>query len=118
MGYADNATLGRSGFAGHTVDSTSLLVAYTFSGDSNLDGTVNALDFNALASNFGAGGRFWSQGDFNYDGTVNTLDFTVLSSNFGASLGIAPIGVLVPEPSSVCAILCAGLFMSRRKRSR
>ena len=37
--------------------------------DANHDGTVNALDFNALATNFGANGANFSQGDFNYDGT-------------------------------------------------
>src|SRR5262249_21316648 len=55
-------------------------------GDANLDGNVNALDFNSLASNFGLLGRFWFHGDFNYDGTVNTIDFTVLATNFAKTV--------------------------------
>jgi len=36
--------------------------------DANHDRTVNALDFNVLAANFGKTGRTFSQGDFNFDG--------------------------------------------------
>jgi hypothetical protein len=59
---------------------------YTYFGDANLDGKVNALDFNAVATNFGKtpGSDVWAQGDFNYDGNVNTLDFTALAGSFGA----------------------------------
>ena len=63
---------------------------YTWSGDANLDGLVNALDFNALASNFGgASGKFWHQGDFNYDSKTDLTDFTYLASNFNQILPTA-----------------------------
>ena len=42
IGYKDDTTA-------HT-----LLIQYALFGDANLDGRVNALDFNALATNFGA----------------------------------------------------------------
>ena len=115
LGYADNATLGRTLFGGQSVDSTSLLVAYTFGGDSNLDGTVNALDFNALSSNFGVSGTgVWTQGDFNYDGMVDTQDFAAMAGNFGGSLGAVPIGALVPEPVTFGALLL--VFAQGRRR--
>ena len=121
LGNADNAALGRSVFAGQSVDTTSLLVAYTYSGDANLDGAVNALDFNALASNFGgANGKVWTQGDFNYDGTINSLDFTLLSQNFGQNLGVVPGAfqrLLVPEPSALIVAPVACLLRRRRARS-
>ena len=44
-------------FDGHTVDSSSVLVRYTLAGDANLDGIVNAQDFDALATNYGKSGR-------------------------------------------------------------
>jgi hypothetical protein len=85
-----------------------------------VDGKVNALDFNAVATNFGAaGGKIWSQGDFNYDGFVNTLDFNSLAANFNQSIAIpaAPaLGTLVPEPASVA--LLAGLMCLTRRRAR
>src|SRR5262249_51203119 len=43
-------------------------------GDANFDGAVDTVDFNTLASNFGASVTRWSQTDFNFDGTVDTVD--------------------------------------------
>jgi autotransporter-associated beta strand protein len=101
-------------------------VAYTVFGDANLDGRVNALDFNALASNFGTG-NIWYQGDFNYDNVVNSGDFTVLAQNFnkvapiptaGSPLGTV-LGTLVPEPTAMGFVVSAvGLIFSRRRRSK
>ena len=68
LGYAEASQLGVATFSGLSVDNTAILVKFTFNGDANLDGKVNALDFNALATNFGKtpGSDVWSQGDFNY----------------------------------------------------
>src|SRR5262249_15997067 len=102
-----------------SVDNTSVLIRYTLYGDANLDGVVNALDFNAVANNFGTGGKFWSQGDFNYDGTVNTLDFTALAGNFGSALlADAPLGSLVPEPQTFATMSLLTVFSRRQRRSR
>ena len=88
LGYADDATA-------HQVT-----VAYAYYGDANLDGTVNALDFNALATSFGQSGTAWNQGDFNYDNTVNTSDFMMMANDFGQTLppDAPALGALVPEP--------------------
>ena len=84
-------------------------------GDANLDGLVNALDFNALATNFGGSGRFWFQGDFNYDGITNTLDFNSLAANFNQpALASPPLGNVVPEPFSI-ALMIVPLAMRRRR---
>jgi autotransporter-associated beta strand protein len=121
LGYADASTLGVTSFAGKAVDSTAVLVRYTFVGDTNLDGRVNALDFNAIATNFGGSGKTWSQGDFNFDATVNTSDFTAMSQNFNQALA-APaldpgLGALVPEPATL-ALIGAVLLPMKRRRSR
>ena len=55
LGYAEASTIGATMVGDQTLDSSSLLVRITLSGDSNLDGKVNALDFNAIATNFGVG---------------------------------------------------------------
>jgi hypothetical protein len=56
-------------------------------GDANLSGSVDILDFNALATNFGLSGRGWQQGDFDGTGTVDINDFNKLAINFGKSGG-------------------------------
>jgi len=57
--------------------------------DANHDGTVDTVDFNTLASNFGASGKAWTDGDFNYDGTVDSVDFNLLASQFGKGVAAA-----------------------------
>jgi autotransporter-associated beta strand protein len=118
LGYADASAIGATTFHGQNV-STAVLIAYTLSGDANLDGTVNALDFNAVATNFGdPTANLWTQADFNYDGQVDTLDFTAMAQNFNQTLSSAPpaptLSSLVPEPGCL-AFGLAGLFLRRRR---
>jgi sialidase-1 len=118
LGIADNANLMLASFDGENVGSTSLLVRYTYLGDSNLDGVVNALDFNALANHYGAASAAgWQAGDFNYDGTVNSLDFSLLAANYGMSESIsAALPNLVPEPSALMLMAFAAPVWIRRRR--
>jgi hypothetical protein len=105
------------GWADDTSNQT-VKVKFTYYGDSNLSGTVDSLDFNALLAGYGqtAGGK-WSTGDFNYDDKVNTLDFNQLAGNFGAApIPAASLGAVVPEPMS--GALVAGLLALARRRSR
>jgi hypothetical protein len=66
--------------------------------DTNQDGVVNALDFNAVATNFGGSGKDSSQGDLNVDGTVNTIDFNLLASAFGNR-------IVTPGPANSALLL-------------
>ena len=88
---------------------------YDLGGDANLDGKVNASDFDALAAHYGTNsGGVWTGGDFNYDGIVNTLDFNILAANYNqvATGTAAPsLGTLVPEPGSLAMI--AGIAGAR-----
>jgi hypothetical protein len=115
IGYAEDSAIGSpTSFMGQPADSTSILLRYTFDGDANLDGTVNALDFNALASNYGSG-QYWFQGDFNDDGVVGSGDFALLAANYGQTMptsgDVVATGVVVPEPALGGGMLMlAGLF--------
>jgi hypothetical protein len=108
-------------FKGVAVDSTTLLVAYVYSGDANLDGGVDTVDFNLLASNFSRSGKRWFNGDFNYDGSVDTTDFNLLASNFGQTIAAqaATPGTLVPEPAGAGLALFPfiSIALQRRRKS-
>jgi len=112
LGYADNVLLHLSSFGGQTVDDTSVLVRYTFYGDTNLDGIVDTIDLDALAMNWQTPGTFWSGGDFNYDLRTDIRDLYLLAMNWQAgaaalSQALAGLGlpnVAVPEPAMAAAM--------------
>jgi hypothetical protein len=54
--------------------------------DANHDRTVNLVDFNIVAANFGESFRDFTQGDFTYDLLVNLSDFNLLAARFGTVL--------------------------------
>jgi hypothetical protein len=119
LGYAEASDLGVSTFAGQPVDSTAVLIRYTYAGDANLDGAVNTADFTALASNFNGTGKAWFNGDFNFDGRVNALDFNAIATNFGQPpLSSPSLGTLVPEPACAGMLVLASVCVMRRRRDR
>jgi probable HAF family extracellular repeat protein len=114
LGYAEAGAIGLTG-AG--IDATTLYIRSTLQGDSNLDGKVNAIDFNALAAGFGATSKQWLDGDFNYDGNVTSADFAALAGNFGSTFAPAQsLGTLVPEPAMLSYLACTAI-VARRRRS-
>ena len=79
----------------------------------------------ALASHYGATGDGWWQGDFNYDGTVNSLDFDAMAANFGVSMPSAGdlsanlsalSATAVPEPAMLSMLLLLPILHPRRRR--
>jgi hypothetical protein len=81
--------------------------------DANHDGTVNSLDFNAVATNFGASGVPFSGGDFNYDGTVDTLDFNALATRFGTTLPAAATPLTVQSALAISSPTLAVMLKPR-----
>jgi hypothetical protein len=108
-------------FDGVAVTSSDVLAKYTYIGDTNLDGIVDANDLaNALA---GLNGHLtgWENGDFTYSGSVTTTDITLLltslsaeTSSFGDSTG--PSGA-VPEPTALTLGAIALPLLGRRRRA-
>ena len=45
---------------------------------------TDSQDSLGLVATYGSTGGLWMQGDFNYDGVVNALDFNALASNVSA----------------------------------
>lgn len=109
--------LGETTFHGRTVAATDSLIRYTYYGDANFDGVVNAADYAKI--NYGSthgGLSGWVWGDFNYDGSINSFDYDLI--NYVDSLHLPPLGPVVPEPTAL-ALLAAGaitLVFFRRRR--
>jgi hypothetical protein len=128
LGYADNALLARRTFAGVAVDSDALLIKFTYSGDSDLDGDVDVADLGNLASSWQTA-AVWTGGDFDYNGTVDVNDLGLLASNWQAGVGnplgpdlasaIASLGLpsaSVPEPEiGLLGLGLIGLLPRRRQ---
>jgi hypothetical protein len=84
-------TLNASGVtdaAGNVLTANNVINTFVLTADANRDRSVDTVDFNTLAANFGLTGRTFSQGNFDYssDGLVDTIDFNLLASKFSQSL--------------------------------
>ena len=67
-------------FSGQTVDTTAVLVKYTYVPDANLSGRVDGDDFFRLDTGFQGGpSSFWN-GDFNFDGRRDADDYFLIDS--------------------------------------
>jgi hypothetical protein len=97
LGYAENAALplgAYTTFRGQPVDATSILIAYTRTGDANLDGLVNDDDVTIVGATYAPGvpQPHWALGDFDYNGFVDGDDVTLLGAFYD------PAAAPVPAP--------------------
>jgi uncharacterized protein YjbI with pentapeptide repeats len=137
LGYAENAALplgAYTTFHGAAVDSTSILIAFTRTGDANLDGLVNDDDVTIVGAAYAPGvpQPSWALGDFDYNGFVDDDDVTLLGAFYdpeapalsgppaepGASVssGLAA----VPEPSTLVLLMMmvAGMGLAWAMKNR
>ncbi len=122
--YGSGTSLGL--FDGSTPAATDVLVRYTYMGDANLDGKVDASDYGRIDNGFLQHLTGWYNGDFNYDGVVNGSDYTLIDNAFNmqgavltAEIATAPASstTAVPEPVAPVMAALAAAFL-RRRRSR
>jgi len=113
LAIADNAALGLGAFSGERVTANSILLKYTYYGDIDMNGQVDADDLTVFASGFGrASGATQVDGDIDFNGAVNADDLTVFANNFGRGIG-SPLAVAsvqaVPEPSTSLLFMLAAV---------
>lgn len=77
----ESARLGRSDFAGRTIDDTCVLLTVARMGDLNLDGRIDAADLEVFSANYRKMGT-WTDGDFTGDGKIDFDDMLKLSQNY------------------------------------
>ena len=68
---------------GQTVDTSAVLIRYTFAGDANLDGVINGDDYFDVDAGYASQATGYLNGDFNYDGRVDADDYFLIDSNYG-----------------------------------
>jgi hypothetical protein len=113
-------------WGGVTVTGNDSLLMYTYAGDLNVDGTINADDY-ALIDLYSQveGESGYLHGDINYDGAINADDYALIDANSVSQGNPFPIGeleerpslVAVPEPA-VGAVGALLLPLIRRRRRR
>jgi hypothetical protein len=116
---------------GQSIVGTDTLIMYTYAGDGNLDGVVNADDY-ALIDLYSQvpGESGYGRGDFNYDGRINADDYALIDANIqrqngsyadglprGIGGGSATAGLTaVPEPGSISLLSIGAAALLRRRR--
>lgn len=87
--------------------------------DANFDFKIDLDDFFAIAANFGQTGRLWHQGDFNLDGLVDARDFDLLSYHWGTGVTgtLDAMPYILPEPGML-TLLGGAVILLRRRSSR
>ncbi len=131
-----------STFDGNSTGAGDVLIKYTYYGDTNLDGKVDATDYGRIDASYLADKTSpgsmtgWYNGDFNYDGVINGSDYTLIDNAFNRqaaqiSAAIASPSAAVtaqiaaggetssvPEPNAIALIGCASLGLLARRRRR
>ncbi len=86
-------------------------------GDANNDGITNAVDLNALGSNWQRDNlTSWAQGDFDGNGVANAADLNVVGNNWQKTAVAAAATAAVPEPTAVSLLLVALTSVSLLRR--
>jgi hypothetical protein len=105
VGFAENAALPLgpySTFHGLSVNDTAVLVAFTRTGDANLDGRVNDDDVTILGATYSPGvvQPSWALGDFDYNGLIDDDDVTLLGVFYDPAASFGAPALIVEEATS------------------
>jgi hypothetical protein len=117
-------------FGGVPVATGDVLLMYTYAGDLNLDGLVDAADYGVIDNWVQFPGSFgYANGDLNYDGVIDAADYGIIDNTIQLQGPPIPAGTYpastgavaaVPEPASlsVLGVAAASLLGHRSRRSR
>lgn len=99
-----------SSIGGMATEASDVIVMFTWNGDANVDGIVNADDYFLIDSGFITQNTGWYNGDFNHDGAVNADDYFLIDSAF-----IGQTGALGQSQATLCeGSLLFGLVLLKK----
>jgi hypothetical protein len=75
-------------FAGQPIDSTCVLIKYTYYGDADFNGKVNFDDYVRTDNGFNNHSSQWKDGDFDGNGQVNFDDYVLIDLAFNTQSGM------------------------------
>lgn len=109
-------------WAGLALDADDILIKYTYLGDTDLNGLIDARDVNRVLQGWSAGLEGWSAGDTNYDGVVDGSDYLnvlLALQNQGSPLTTGGgTGSAIPEPRVAVVVMPMLFALARRQRSQ
>ncbi len=119
----DEKVGGKTTFEGEPVDATAVLVKYTWGGDANLNGVVDANDYDVIDKSFlftpDPDHMGWWTGDFNYDGVIDANDYDLIDKAFLFQTGPLDTGAPspMPEPATLALLALGAAAALRRRRA-
>jgi hypothetical protein len=86
IGFLDNAEVGYTGIDSETSGLTGneIIVKYTWTGDADLNGQVDASDYSQFLNGRAGGGTGWLNGDFDYSNAIDASDYNQFTTGLGA----------------------------------
>ncbi|HWP39721.1 MAG TPA: autotransporter-associated beta strand repeat-containing protein [Tepidisphaeraceae bacterium] len=129
--YTDFA--GVSGLVG-----TEVLVKFTYFGDADLSGSIDATDYSLIDNGYVNSLTGWLNGDFDYSGSIDATDYALIDNAYVNQVG--PLGEaliaeharmlggeylaalraiqsgVIPEPAAIGLLLGGATILTRRRR--
>jgi len=83
----DLAQVGGSGpiytdFAGQTLSGNEILVKFTYFGDADLSGSIDATDYSLIDNGYVNSLSGWINGDFDYSGSIDATDYALIDNAY------------------------------------
>jgi hypothetical protein len=113
---------------GQVVQGDDVLVRYTYAGDANLDGLIDAQDYGIIDNwvQF-PGTDGYANGDFNFDGIIDAVDYGIIDNSIqlqgdpfpNSASSTSPASVTaVPEPAACLFATITATYLSLARRRR
>ena len=120
-------------WAGETITSSTTIAMYTYAGDVDLNGLVDAVDYGTIDNWIQFPGTAgYTNGDLNYDGVIDAVDYGIIDNSIqlqgppllppsgsfaGEGSGLAANVTAVPEPATAGLIFLSAMGISLTHRT-